>query len=90
LGEGIDQGAKMPTSKHPTSYRLSQECLDLLHELAQDSGISATSVIEQAVRHLYRTLLPGGSRASGRLQDERREDREGNGQGRERNGRGEK
>ena len=42
----------MPSSKYPTSYRLSEECLKLIEELAKALGISNTAVIEQAIRKL--------------------------------------
>jgi hypothetical protein len=49
----------MPLSKHPSSYRLSEECRRLIGELSTALGISQAGVIEQAVRKLARAELPG-------------------------------
>jgi len=40
------------TGKHPTSFRLSQQALDLLAALAGDTGLSHTAVVEMALRDL--------------------------------------
>jgi len=40
------------TGKHPTSFRLSQQALDLLAALAGDAGLSHTAVVEMALRDL--------------------------------------
>ena len=48
----------MASNKHPSSYRLSAECHDLINRLTEVLGISQASVIEQAVRKLARAELP--------------------------------
>jgi hypothetical protein len=48
----------MPPGKHPSSYRLSEECRGLIEQLSAALGISQTGVIEQAVRKLARAELP--------------------------------
>jgi hypothetical protein len=44
----------MATDKPPTSYRLSDQCRDLIDHLTEHLGVSKTDVIEMAVRHLAR------------------------------------
>jgi hypothetical protein len=44
-------------SKHPKSYRLSEECRKLIEELARVLGISQTAVVEFAVRKLAKVEL---------------------------------
>jgi hypothetical protein len=51
----------MPTTKHPTSYRLSDECRKLIEQLAGTLGISQAGVIEQAIRKFARAELPAQS-----------------------------
>jgi hypothetical protein len=47
----------MTANKHPSSYRLSPECRDLIERLAATLGISQAGVIDQAVRKLARAEL---------------------------------
>jgi hypothetical protein len=54
----------MGRSKYPTSYRLSDECLGLIEQLAGTLGISQAGVIEQAVRKLARAELPASTSES--------------------------
>jgi hypothetical protein len=49
--------AVMADSKQPSSYRLSEECRDLLVRLAEALGLSQAGVIEMAVRKLARLEL---------------------------------
>ncbi len=55
----------MAPNKLPSSYRLSEECHQLIAQLAEALGISQAGVIEQAVRKLARTELPPGSHSEG-------------------------
>jgi hypothetical protein len=48
----------MARNKHPSSYRLSEECRQLMERLSEALGISQAGVIEQAVRKLARAELP--------------------------------
>jgi len=47
----------MAATKHPTSYRLSDECRNLIEQLAEALGISQAGVVEQAIRKFARTEL---------------------------------
>jgi hypothetical protein len=47
------------TKKHPTSFRLSEECLRLIKALAARLAIAETSVVEVAVRQLAKTESVG-------------------------------
>jgi DNA-binding PadR family transcriptional regulator len=44
-------------SKHPKSYRLSEQCRKLIEELAELLGINQTAVVELAIRKLARIEL---------------------------------
>jgi hypothetical protein len=44
----------MPSTRSPSSYRLSDEALDLIDKLAGILGVSKTSVLEMAIRQLAR------------------------------------
>jgi hypothetical protein len=57
-------GALMTENKQPSSYRLSEECRDLLIRLSEALGISQASVIEMAVRKLARAELKGQAERS--------------------------
>jgi predicted transcriptional regulator len=48
----------MAPTKHPTSFRLSDECLALIEQLAAALGISQAGVVEQAIRKFARAELP--------------------------------
>jgi hypothetical protein len=48
----VTRRGSMPTSKNPASYRLSEEALVLIEQLAKAMGLSRTSVIEVAIRQL--------------------------------------
>lgn len=50
----------MPTDKQPTSFRLSDEARELIARLAATHGVTATAVLEMAVRHLARRDLRQG------------------------------
>jgi hypothetical protein len=50
-------GVVMTESKQPSSYRLSEECRDLLVRLSEALGLSQAGVIEMAVRKLARAEL---------------------------------
>ena len=66
----------MPTSKNPASYRLSEDALVLIEQLAKAMGLSRTSVIEVAIRHLAKKegieAPKGGKRTKVRNDDVRR------------------
>jgi predicted transcriptional regulator len=43
----------MPTEKVPSSYRLSDECKDMLQRLADFTGGTRTAVLERLVRQEF-------------------------------------
>jgi hypothetical protein len=43
------------TKKHPTSFRLSEECLRLIKLLAGQLGVAETAVVELAVRRMAKS-----------------------------------
>ena len=53
----------MAPNKFPSSYRLSEECRELIARLSDALGVSQAGVIEQAVRKMARSELPAGGPA---------------------------
>ena len=54
--------SRLPLTKNPTSFRLSEECLRRVARLSETLGINPTAVIEQAVRRLARSELSADQR----------------------------
>lgn len=52
-------------TKRNTSFRLSDEALDLLEQLARHFGLTKTAVIEMLLREQWRTHIPPQSRKKG-------------------------
>jgi predicted DNA-binding protein len=52
-------------TKRNTSFRLSEEALDMLAQLARHFGITKTAVIEMLLREQWRTNITQPSRKKG-------------------------
>jgi hypothetical protein len=53
----------MPTDKRATTFRLSEVARQMLELLGRHHGLSATAVLEMAIRELARRDLPGAGQA---------------------------